>query len=376
MNVNYATHYLSKDGTIKCFNSLNNDPSDLADEIKRIDATVETLSKTVDGKFDKTLNPPLTSQYRIKNGRETYDHTQDYTDLYTYLNDLTIDLYGFTKHLAEARLDIDTLEEQIGKDEGENDTNLDDIESRLASNQSNIAANRLAVSENRALINSLQSKVTVDQQTIMQLEKDNIRLQANVTLLQNTVDELTAKLNDVYERTKNYNMGYVLFAQDNVAADGINLTQFIKKVAPQLVVTNCASSVDYWSSAGGTVEQIDDEMNMKWENYSDDVGQTTSIASAVQDLYHTDTTLMSRVGQHDITAQDNQNRISTLEQLATDNQLYKNSEGVNLANKVTTAFNALSHHELWSTDIQAIPKIRQVVSSIGDLKSRVDALES
>lgn len=143
---NYATHYVTSDGSVKDFHDM--------DEFVQI---VKTLDKQVEN---------ITEE--IKNIKEQSSHDESRI---TLLEETTSEL-------------TDT----IGKDDGENDTNPNDIESRLASHKSSIEGLRLKCSSNESTINYVNSKVTTNTDNISNLTKQLSQLNGNITALMTEIN--------------------------------------------------------------------------------------------------------------------------------------------------------------------------------------------
>ena len=101
-----------------------------------------------------------------------------------------------------------------------------------------ISANRCKCSEANSTINSAISKLI---ERVVALETTNKTLTTKVEQLETT-------LNDVYERTKNYNMGYLLFEDEGIHAT--SLYDFTKLVNPDLVVkTDSLTDIEWTETA-------------------------------------------------------------------------------------------------------------------------------
>ena len=201
MSAPYAFKYIDKDNIVRDFTKID----DFVERVKNMDAKIEDLTKQI------SESNCSCDQERINN--------------------------------IDNRLQ--NVEELIGEDEGENDTNLNDVMSKLATHSSNINGMKLDISSNKTTLNSVQTKVTTNTTDIAELKKQIAQLNANITALMTENASLTTKLNDVYSRTRNYNMGNILvLGQKNDGTQynaGYSLYNVARSVNSELV---CEMNLD------------------------------------------------------------------------------------------------------------------------------------
>ena len=126
---------------------------------------------------------------------ELKDVLQNILEIDKKIEDLSIEHKNINSQLDydESRITnleelTDELNQTIGKDEGENDTNLDDIQSKLATHSSNIAAMKLDISSNKSTLNSLNNKVTTINNDLTEIKNQISQLNANITAIMTSLN--------------------------------------------------------------------------------------------------------------------------------------------------------------------------------------------
>ena len=130
---------------------------------------------------------------------------------------------------------ITSLEQQMGDDDDEDDK---DILSRLLKLESNFSAYKVTCSER---MTALTTRVTA-------LEEENTTLKTTITEMQSTLD-------DVYARTRNYNMGNILVLGEKEDGSqynaGYSLYNVARAISEELVCTmNLDSMTQRWFDIG------------------------------------------------------------------------------------------------------------------------------
>lgn len=140
---------------------------------------------------------------------ELKDVLQNILEIDKKIEDLSIEHKNLITQIDHDESRITNIEEQvsdldsrIGVDDGENDTNLDDIQSKLATHSSNIAAMKLDISSNKSTLNSLNTKVTTINDDLTEIKKQISQLNANITAI---MTSLNNKLDKTFVEEKTLN---------------------------------------------------------------------------------------------------------------------------------------------------------------------------
>ena len=311
MACSYPSKYVDQHGFIKSIESVDNI---LIQEIKAIDARVEDLSKKISTGGNCQCDPEVINELTSRVG---------------LLEDETTQLF-----------------ETIGADEGENDTNLDDIQSKLATHSSCIKGLQLATSENKTSLNSVTAKLdnkldktfntaqSIDwfasdgktslehfsYNTVLDLlfkmrdfiqdltqwcellmqkynELNQLYNEMNAKY-NNIVAEMSVKLDDVHYRTANYNNGIILNTVDGV----------VVAVSPLHTALATNASLMKWGFTTYDTSLTNAE-NMSWNTHASTKEEMDELYNKIGAKYTNMDSTQNQIDQLDT-------RVTTLEEKA------------------------------------------------------------
>ena len=192
MSVPYAFKYIDKDNIVRDFTKID----DFVERVKNMDAKIEDLTKQI------SESNCSCDQERINNIDNRLQNVEETT--------------------AE-------LKQSIGEDEGENDTNLNDVMSKLATHSSNIAGMKLDISSNKTTLNSVNNKVTTNTTDIAELKKQIAQLNANITAIMTTLNNKLDKTStDLLTVTRLKSTGGT---NGNYEYEGYDIMEYLKTVS-------------------------------------------------------------------------------------------------------------------------------------------------
>ena len=177
MMISYPKKYIDDQGFVKPIDGTDNT---IIREIKALDERVEELSKKIDTGGNSQYDPEVINELTTRVG---------------VLEDETTQLF-----------------ETIGADEGEKDTNLDDIMSKLASHSSSIAALRLEDSSLNGRINVLRREF---ENLISTIEEMDLRVNNNSLSIGKIEEAIELIKSDI----AHINTRIVVLEQESTAVD-------------------------------------------------------------------------------------------------------------------------------------------------------------
>ena len=214
MSAPYAFKYIDKDNIVRDFTKID----DFVERVKNMDAKIEDLTKQI------SESNCSCDQERINN--------------------------------IDNRLQ--NVEELIGEDEGENDTNLNDVMSKLATHSSNINGMKLDISSNKTTLNSVNNKVTTNTTDIAELKKQIAQLNANITAI---MTSLNNKLDKQLENTITFDWkdkNGIPYEEDHLETNDV--VTILERVASD--ITYISKEVD-WVQTDGKMEHFNTIPNLK-----------------------------------------------------------------------------------------------------------------
>lgn len=211
----YPLKFIDKNNTVRDFSIIDEFDENVRDLVTRL----ENISKEISD-IEKTIDQINTCTCDKESIQKSIN------DLYSKLSS-NISCICNPEVIQDLTNRLVAVEDEIGADDGDNDTNINDIKSVLA-------GLKLKVSSNESLINSLTSKVS-NNTTDIGTNKTNI------TTLTNKIKPITNGSydtihNNLQTATKGLYKGCLLYTDSNNVVYGVNILEMFRKILPQMFV--------------------------------------------------------------------------------------------------------------------------------------------
>lgn len=165
-----------------------------------------------------------------------------------------IDKDGYVRDFSNIRefvenvRDIDKRVENLTAEISKNKSSIEEIaknieeksecacDSKISSINSQLNSMKLNISSNSSAMNSLKQTVTTNSTNVSTLNENLNLLTTSVALLEEKLTNIEATLKGIQTRTKDWNIGVVLWQADGENYYACNLYDVVKKVYPELLI--------------------------------------------------------------------------------------------------------------------------------------------